>query len=57
MIDGGIGLENVTIYWSRFGNIEISPLHPHLKPPRSECFTGRNLWAVTYALQNNVWQN
>jgi len=28
--DGGIGAENIRIYWSRFGNIEISPIHPHL---------------------------
>lgn len=53
-LDGGIGAENVRIYWSRFGNIEISPLHPHLKTPRSECFIGRNLWAQQYALQRNL---
>ena len=25
---GGIGKDNVRVFWSRFGNIEISPLHP-----------------------------
>lgn len=52
--DGGIGAENVRVYWSRFGNIEISPIHPHVTPPRSNCFTGSNLWAQQYALKNNV---
>ena len=54
ILDGGIGAENVRIYWSRFGNIEISPIHPHLKPTLSQCFTGKNLWAQQYALNNNV---
>ena len=26
--EGGIGKDNVRVFWSRFGNIEISPLHP-----------------------------
>ncbi|CAF2379459.1 unnamed protein product [Rotaria sp. Silwood2] len=52
--DGGIGAKNVRIYWSRFGNIEISPIHPHLKKPRSECFIGKNSWSQQYALKNNV---
>jgi len=52
--DGGIGAENVRIYWSRFGHLEISPIHPHLKTPRSECFTGKNSWAQKYALKNNL---
>ena len=54
LIDGGIGAENVRVYWSRFGNIEISPIHPHLKNPRSECFIGKNSWTQQYALKNNV---
>lgn len=54
ILDGGIGAENIRIYWSRFGNIEISPLHPHLKPTRSECFTGANAWTQQYALKNNL---
>ncbi|CAF5112686.1 unnamed protein product, partial [Rotaria socialis] len=41
-------------YWSRFGNIEISPIHPHIKKPQSECFTGNNTWAHQYALKNNA---
>ncbi|CAF0873445.1 unnamed protein product [Rotaria sordida] len=52
--DGGIGAENVRIYWSRFGNIEISPIHPHLIKTRSECFTGKNSWTQQYVLKNNV---
>ncbi|CAF1193974.1 unnamed protein product [Rotaria magnacalcarata] len=52
--DGGIGAENVRIYWSRFGNIEISPIHPHIKKTQSECFTGNNTWAHQYALKNNT---
>jgi len=51
--DGGIGAENIRIYWSRFGNIEISPIHPHLRPTRSNCFTGTNTWAYQFALKNN----
>ncbi len=54
VVDGGIGKENVRVYWSRFGNIEISPIHPHLKTPRSECFTGKNSWTQQYVLKNNV---
>ncbi|CAF0925226.1 unnamed protein product [Didymodactylos carnosus] len=52
--DGGIGAENVNIYWSRFGNIEISPIHPHLIEPRSNLFTGKNLWSVTYSQKRNL---
>jgi hypothetical protein len=52
-LDGGIGAENIRIYWSRFGNLEISPIHPHLKTPRSNCFTGQNSWVQQYALKNN----
>lgn len=54
LLDGGIGAENIRIYWSRFGNIEISPIHPHLKTTRSQCFTGTNSWTQQYALQNNL---
>lgn len=53
-LDGGIGAENVRVYWSRFGNIEISPIHPHIEKPRSDYFTGKSLWAEQYALKNNV---
>lgn len=46
--EGGIGKENVEVFWSRFGSIEVSPLHPeeYYKPPRSKAFIGKNLWAV-----------
>ena len=30
---GGIGKDNVRVFWSRFGNIEISPLHPVSRTP------------------------
>jgi len=46
---GGIGSENVEVYWSRFGNIEISPLHPHLPAQRSSAFTDRALWHKRWA--------
>ncbi|CAF0945058.1 unnamed protein product [Adineta steineri] len=52
--DGGIGKENVRVYWSRYGNLEISPIHPHIKPTRSDCFVGKNSWTQQYALKNNV---
>ena len=28
IIDGGIGAENVEVFWSRYGSLEISPQHP-----------------------------
>ncbi len=46
---GGIGGENVEVYWSRFGNLEISPLHPHLPAQRSTAFTECNLWHKRWA--------
>jgi hypothetical protein len=51
---GGIGSENVEVYWSRFGNLEISPLHPHLPALRSQAFTGRQLWAEAYAARRGL---
>ena len=47
--EGGIGKDNVQVFYSRFGNIEISPLHPTYTQPRSNAFTGKSLWARRYA--------
>jgi len=52
--EGGIGSDNVNVYWSRFGNLEISPLHPQLIEPRSKAFLGKNLWARNYANRHNL---
>lgn len=46
---GGIGSANVEVYWSRFGPLEISPLHPHMPEQRSSAFTDRNLWHKRWA--------
>jgi len=46
---GGIGAENVEVYWSRFGALEISPLHPHMPEQRSVAFTDRALWHKRWA--------
>lgn len=36
------------IYWSRFGPIEMSPLHAHVPELKSNVFTGKALWARKY---------
>jgi len=51
---GGIGAENVEVYWSRFGNLEISPLHPHLPAQRSTAFTDRALWHKRWVEARNL---
>lgn len=51
---GGIGSDNVEVYWSRFGSLEISPLHPVLPEQRSTSFTGPNLWAEQFIQRNRL---
>ena len=51
---GGIGQQNVRVFYSRFGNIEVSPLHPHYIQPRSTAFIGKRLWARRHAERNHL---
>jgi len=53
--EGGIGKENVEVWWSRFGPIEQTPLHPHFIDPRSHYMIGKNLWARQYADENKIY--
>jgi len=53
--EGGIGKENVEVWWSRYGPIEQTPLHPHYKEPRSQLMIGKNLWASQYAKQHKIY--
>lgn len=52
---GGIGADNVEVFVSRFGTLEVSPSHPHLVKPRSTCFLNKNQWAYKVALANKHW--
>lgn len=52
---GGVGAENVEVWVSRFGNLEISPTHPHPKPTASKVHTGQNLWLRKYCERHNLW--
>lgn len=54
VLQGGIGQENVEVYWSRFGNLEISPLHPEMPALRSEHFTGPNQWSIRYTASRGI---
>lgn len=53
--EGGIGAENIEVWSSRFGNLEISPTHPHPMATKSTVLTGRNLWLRKYCEQNKLW--
>jgi Pyruvate/2-oxoglutarate dehydrogenase complex, dihydrolipoamide dehydrogenase (E3) component, and related enzymes len=53
--EGGIGKENVEVWWSRYGPIEQTPCHPHYCTSRSNLLHGKNLWARQYAEKNKIW--
>ena len=49
---GGIGKDNVRVFWSRFGNLEISPLHPvspHPHQPHSPHCSTRHVQPTAVA--------
>jgi thioredoxin reductase (NADPH) len=53
--EGGIGKENVQVYHSRYGPIEDTPLHPHVKQTRSKLLHGKHLWAKRYADERGLY--
>lgn len=48
------GKENIDIFWSRFGHLEISPMHAEPVKNRSWAFTKNKLWAAEYTRKNKL---